>query len=148
MLAHAPWGGRALLDGAQVLDGFAGSGALGLEALSRGAATAVFIDSDALACSAIRQNLTACKASERARVIQADMRRPPPGQAHTIVFLDPPYGQALLPQAVSALRATGWLGRGTVVISEVGRLEVAGEFGAKLAHRSQGAAQLNVWREV
>ena len=148
MLAHAPWGGRALLDGAHVLDGFAGSGALGLEALSRGAASAVFIDSDASACSAIRQNLAACKASERARVVQADICRPPPGYAQTLVFLDPPYGQELLPRAVSALRATGWLGLGTVVVSEVGRLEVAGTFGVKLAQRSHGAAQVNVWREV
>ena len=148
MLVHAPWGGRALLDGAHVLDGFAGSGALGLEALSRGAASAVFIDSDATACSAIRQNLAACKASERARVVQADMRRLPPGQAQTIVFLDPPYGQALLPEAIGALRAAGWIGRGTVVVSESGRLEVAGSFGAMLAHRSHGAAQVNVWREV
>ncbi len=148
MLAHASWGGRALLDGAHVLDGFAGSGALGLEALSRGAAEAVFIDSDAMACSAIRQNLAACKASERARVLRADVRRPPPGLGQTIVFLDPPYGQELLAPAINALRATGWLRPGTVVVSEVGRLEVAGPFGVKLGQRAHGAAQVNVWREV
>ena len=47
MLMHAPWGGRSLLDGAVVLDAFAGTGALGLEALSRGAARAVFFEQDA-----------------------------------------------------------------------------------------------------
>ncbi len=54
MLLHAPWGGRAAIEGAVVLDAFAGTGAMGLEALSRGAARGVFIESDARALRALR----------------------------------------------------------------------------------------------
>src|SRR5580698_2435785 len=65
MLMHAPWSGRAVIEGAAVLDVFAGTGALGLEALSRGAATAVFIENDATALKALRTNIAACGAGDR-----------------------------------------------------------------------------------
>ena len=148
MLMHAPWGGRALLDGSAVLDGFAGTGALGLEALSRGAAAATFMDKDSAALAALRANVAACNASDRARILAADVCRPPRGDGQRLVFLDPPYGQGLLPRAVAALRERGWIGSGTIVVSENGRLEDAGDYGVKLAHKVHGAAQVNVWREV
>lgn len=148
MLMHAPWGGRALLDGAAVLDGFAGTGALGLEALSRGAATATFVDRDRAAIAALRANIAACGAEDRARVISADLRQPPGGSGHRLVFLDPPYGQGLIPVAVAALRERGWIEPGSIIVSEIGRLEDAGDYGVKLAHKVHGAAQVNVWREV
>ena len=59
MLLHAPWGGRDRVEGAAVLDAFAGTGALGLEALSRGAATATFIERDRAALAALRANIAA-----------------------------------------------------------------------------------------
>jgi 16S rRNA (guanine966-N2)-methyltransferase len=148
MLMHAPWGGRALLDGAAVLDGFAGTGALGLEALSRGAATATFMDQDSAAIAAVRANVAACHAADRTRIITADLRRPPRGDGQRLVFLDPPYGQGLLPAAIAALRERGWIVPGTLIVSEIGRLEDAGDYGVKLAHKVHGAAQVNVWREV
>ena len=148
MLMHAPWGGRALVEGASVLDGFAGTGALGLEALSRGASKAFFLDRDRQATAVIAANVAACKAQDTCRIILADIARPPKGDGQALVFLDPPYGQGLLPVAIAALRETGWVIPGTVVISESGRLEQDMEFGVKLAQRVHGAAQVNVWREV
>ncbi len=148
MLMHAPWGGRALVDGAAVLDGFAGTGALGLEALSRGAGHVSFIDRDRQATAIITENVAACGAEESCRIITADITRPPRGEGQSLVFLDPPYGQNLLPAAIAGLRQTGWIIPGTVVISEVGRLEGDAQFGVKLAQRLHGAAKVNVWREV
>ena len=73
MLLHAPWGGRAMIEGAVVLDVFAGTGALGLEALSRGAATACFIEQDAAALRALRANVVACRAEGRVQVVARDV---------------------------------------------------------------------------
>ncbi len=147
MLMHAPWGGHALLDGAQVLDGFAGTGAMGLEALSRGAAKVTFIEQDGAAVACLKANIASCRAGDRATIIATDIRRPPRGQAQALVFLDPPYNQVLLPASVKALRDTGWIGSGTIIVSESGRLEESCQHGAILAHRVHGAAQVNVWQE-
>src|SRR3954471_21569913 len=75
MLLHAPWGGRAVIEGAVVLDVFAGTGAMGLEALSRGAARCVFLESDPTALQVLRANITACNAGDRCRVVAADALR-------------------------------------------------------------------------
>jgi 16S rRNA (guanine966-N2)-methyltransferase len=147
MLLHAPWGGRALLEGAHVLDGFAGTGAMGLEALSRGAGKATFMEQDSSALACLKANVAACRAGERSKVIATDMRRPPSGEAQTLVFLDPPYNQALLPASVKALRAAGWIKTGTLVVSESGRLEESWQDGVILAHKVHGAAQVSVWQE-
>ncbi len=72
MLLHASWGGRAAIEDAAVLDVFAGTGALGLEALSRGAACACFIENDAPALLALRANIAACKAGKQAVVVAGD----------------------------------------------------------------------------
>ena len=146
MLMHAPWGGRSILDGAFVLDAFAGTGALGLEALSRGAEYATFIDNQATALAALRTNVAACGAGNRARVIHADVERAPRGTGQQLVFLDPPYGAGLMPVAVNALRAAGWITPGTLIIAESSRLEDVQDAG-KLAQKVHGAAQVNVWRE-
>ena len=75
---HLSADGTSPLPGARVLDAFAGSGALGLEALSRGAAYALFIDSDAKACAAIRENAKALGETGNVTVILADATKPPP----------------------------------------------------------------------
>ena len=145
MLAHAPWA-EGCLKGASVLDGFAGTGALGLEALSRGAAQAVFIERDRAALVALRANVAACKAEDRTRVIPGDMLRPPAGAPCGLVFLDPPYALDLVPQAVAALGRSGWLSPGALVVAETGRDEVLELPGEKLAERAHGAAVVTVWR--
>ena len=84
---------RGELDGAKVLDLFAGSGALGIEALSRGAAHATFVDHDRRALDAIQANLDATGLAARATVVPADAARYLEGSDATVdlVFLDPPY---------------------------------------------------------
>lgn len=146
MLLHAPWGGRAVLEGASVLDAFAGTGALGLEALSRGAAAATFIERDAAALAALRANIAACGADAGARVLAADATQPPRGDPCTLVFLDPPYGADLVARAVAALGAAGWIAPRALIVAELGRAEALPALGAKLAERAHGAARLAVWR--
>src|SRR5919202_3353208 len=92
MLWHAPWAGRARIEGARVLDAFAGTGALGLEALSRGAAAATFLETDKAALAALRANIAACREEARCRVLAADAMKPPRAAAPCdLLFLDPPY---------------------------------------------------------
>ena len=144
MLQHAPWGRR--LDGLTVLDAFAGTGALGLEALSRGAAVAWFIERDRAALAALRANVAACQPAQ-AHVLAADVLHPPPGTLCDLVFLDPPYGQGLLPRALSALRNAGWLAPAALLVAEAADGETP-SLGALLAERSHGAGRVTIWRSV
>lgn len=111
---------RGGFDGAVVLDAFAGSGALGLEALSRGAERCVFCEMDRNALSALSANIAALSAEGSARVVRGDVLKRPPCSfgPFNLVFLDPPY--ALGPQAVlgllEALRQAGALD-GDVLVS-------------------------------
>jgi 16S rRNA (guanine966-N2)-methyltransferase len=146
MLMHAPWGGRALIEGAQVLDGFAGTGALGLEALSRGAAHAIFVEQDRAALAALRANVSACRAGERCTVIAGDVLALKGGAACGLVFLDPPYGQELVPRALAVLRRAGRLAAGAVIVAETGRDEAGPGPEEVLAERTHGAARLTIWR--
>jgi 16S rRNA (guanine966-N2)-methyltransferase len=119
MLWHAPWAGRAALDGARVLDAFAGTGALGLEALSRGAAHATFLENARPALAALRANIAACREEANSTVLPADATRPPPAPAACgLVFLDPPYAGGLLARAIAALAAAGWIAPGALLVAE------------------------------
>nr|WP_247651092.1 16S rRNA (guanine(966)-N(2))-methyltransferase RsmD [Roseovarius autotrophicus] len=106
--------------GARVLDLFAGTGALGLEALSRGAQAATFVENGRKALALLRQNIALCRAEDRARVIAADARRPGTNaQApHDLVFLDPPYGKGLGEAALTAALAGGWIAPGALIVWE------------------------------
>ncbi len=148
MLWHAPWAGRAVVEGAHVLDAFAGTGALGLEALSRDAARAVFIEPDRAALTALRANIAMLGEQEHARVIQGDATRPPPADAPcSLIFLDPPYGKALVPRSLAALGAAGWIAPGALVVAEIGKTEALDLPGfTLLAERAHGAARLVVLR--
>jgi 16S rRNA (guanine966-N2)-methyltransferase len=149
MLMHAPWGGREAVEGALVLDAFAGTGALGLEALSRGAAEAVLFETDPAAVASLHANVTACGAGERARVVVGDVLRlgVAPSVPRTLVFLDPPYGQGLVQRSLNVLRANRWLAPGCLVVAEQSKLDPVEKDVALLAQRVHGAALLNVWRE-
>ncbi len=115
------------LAGARVLDAFAGSGALGLEALSRGAAEAVFMEEHAAAEAALRRNVDALGVEAEATVLRADVLRPPPAARHggpcALVLMDPPYNQGLAEPALAALDAAGWLAAGTLVTVELMKAE-------------------------
>ena len=109
------------VEGATVLDLFAGSGALGIEALSRGAATATFLDLDEAAVRSIRRNLHGLELGGRVRVVRAEVTRwlgasPGDVKAASLVLLDPPYNDAILPQALALLDTL--VGVGTIVVAE------------------------------
>ena len=106
---------------ARVLDLFAGSGALGLEALSRGAAFALFVDTDAKARAAVRDNLVRLGLQGRAKIWRRDatkMGRCAPMPPFDIAFLDPPYGKGMAERALAALHEGGWLKPGALAVVE------------------------------
>ncbi|MEB8387572.1 16S rRNA (guanine(966)-N(2))-methyltransferase RsmD [Rhodobacteraceae bacterium KMM 6894] len=106
--------------GALVLDLFAGTGALGLEALSRGAASARFVENGRVALGLLASNIALLKYTATAHVIRQDVRQMGPcaGAPATLVFVDPPYGQGLGEVALSAAIAGGWLAPGALVVWE------------------------------
>jgi 16S rRNA (guanine966-N2)-methyltransferase len=109
---------------AAVLDAFAGTGALGLEALSRGAPEAVFIEYDGAALAALRRNVEALDEAEQALIIPGDATRPPRARrACRIAFLDPPYGSGLAAPALTALAAAGWIAADALAVIELGARE-------------------------
>ena len=113
-------GGGSPIRDAHVLDAFAGSGALGLEALSRGAASATFMETASSALDAIRQNVKACREEDKAEILRADATKPP--QARTvcaIAFLDAPYSKGLTVPSLTALAAAGWLADGAICCVEL-----------------------------
>lgn len=124
ILAHADWGPEGgLPEDAVVLDAFCGTGALGLEALSRGAAHALFLDNAPASLALVRANLEALGEAANASVIRADATRPPAlertgRRAATLAFLDPPYGRGLASAALAALAGGGWLAPGAVAVVE------------------------------
>ncbi len=130
ILAHGESFRRAegpLPRGARVADVFAGTGALGFEALSRGAAHAVFIDDEAEAVRLIQRNAATLGLVERAAILRRDALapgRPPAGAAPCdLVFLDPPYHSGLAAPALAALARAGWLADAAIVVVEVAARE-------------------------
>ncbi len=124
ILAHGGFGGggKSVVVDALVLDAFAGTGALGLEALSRGAASAVFIESDDAAVTAIRRNIAAFGLEAETRIVVADAAAPPPRPGDlapaTLVLLDPPYAPGLAAESLAALARTGWLASPALCVVE------------------------------
>jgi 16S rRNA (guanine966-N2)-methyltransferase len=150
MLLHAPWGGRATIEGARVLDVFAGTGAFGLEALSRGAAFATFIEQDRAALVALRANIVRLRAVDRSSVLANDALAAATLAASgrtpcSLVFLDPPYGGDLVPRALALLSAHGWIAPGALITAETARAEPPLDADL-LAERTHGAARISVWR--
>jgi 16S rRNA (guanine966-N2)-methyltransferase len=104
-------------EGLDVLDLFAGTGALGIEALSRGAGTCCFIDNDASAVKAITANLAALGATGDVRQSPVASLGPA-ARAHHLLFLDPPYGLGLVDPALSHLRERGWIAPSALISVE------------------------------
>ena len=102
--------------GAAVLDVFAGTGALGLEALSRGAAAATFVESGRPALAILRANVALLEAE--ARIHARDATRPGDGPPHDLVLMDPPYGRDLGGRALAALDAGGWIAPAATLVWE------------------------------
>ncbi len=122
ILAHAKWAeDTPALAGARVLDVFSGSGALGFEALSRGAAMVTFLDSSGAALGQIHDTARDFDAEDAVETIKRDALTPGPAlECAQIVFLDAPYGEGLAPPALAALGAQGWIAPGGLCVVELG----------------------------
>ena len=153
ILEHAAWspGVRDL----RIIDLFAGSGALGFEALSRGAAFCLFVETDEQARGAIRQNVDAMSLFGHTRVHRRDatdlgVRPGADGPAFDLAFLDPPYGKGLGETALAKLAAGGWLADGAVVMFERGSDEPDFEVPGfeKLDARDYGAARVHFLKYI
>jgi len=121
ILEHA-YGG--VISGARVLDLFAGTGAMGIEALSRGAAFALFVDEGAQARSLIRENVTELGLAGKTRLFRRDATRmgdANPNAPFSLVFCDPPYDKDLAPGALISCAEGGWLEDGAIVVIEESR---------------------------
>ncbi|CUW37411.1 putative Ribosomal RNA small subunit methyltransferase D [Magnetospirillum sp. XM-1] len=133
------------MEDARVVDAFAGSGALGLEALSRGAAHACFLELAAQPLAAVYANVKALREEERTKVIRADAAKPPVApHACTLAFLDPPYHSGLAAPCLEGLAAKGWLEEGALAVVEVAADEAfTPPAGFEIAdERPRGAARL------
>jgi 16S rRNA (guanine966-N2)-methyltransferase len=110
--------------GAAVLDAFAGTGALGLEALSRGAAEAVFIERDPESVAVLRRNVASLGESAHAEIVPGDATRPPRARLECrVAFIDPPYRSGLAIPALEALDRAGWFAPDALAIVELGARE-------------------------
>jgi 16S rRNA (guanine966-N2)-methyltransferase len=108
------------LQGARVLDAFAGTGALGLEALSRGASHIVFMESNPLTARTIKENCVKMRADAQCTIIIGDATKPPKSpQPMNLVFLDPPYDQRLEEDCIQALKNQGWVNTQTLIVLEI-----------------------------
>jgi 16S rRNA (guanine966-N2)-methyltransferase len=134
-------------EGLRVADLFAGSGALGFEALSRGAAMVTFVESDAKAIAAIRANAAALKAEDRIRVLGGSALALPRSEPFDLVFADPPYADGSGNMAIAAVAKAGWLAPGGWLSVETARRSAvdAGEFTLD-AEREVGAARITLLR--
>jgi 16S rRNA (guanine966-N2)-methyltransferase len=145
ILAHGRFADRPVFEEAHVLDAFAGTGAFGLEALSRGAAHASFIEKDKGALAILRGNIAMLGEERRTAVLAADALHPPQAAAPvTLAFLDPPYGEDLAAPALAALGAARWLAPEALAIVEIAaRQKLAPPPGfTLLEERRYGAARL------
>jgi 16S rRNA (guanine966-N2)-methyltransferase len=109
------------IDGARVLDLFAGTGALGIEAVSRGAAFVLFVDNGAEARALLRNNVEALALGGVTKVYRRDATDPGPAhpmQPFSLAFLDPPYGKGLADKSLASLRDGGWLVQRALVVVE------------------------------
>ncbi|MGS1017934.1 16S rRNA (guanine(966)-N(2))-methyltransferase RsmD [Allosphingosinicella humi] len=135
-------------EGLRAADLFAGTGALGLEALSRGAAHCTFVDSDRDAMASIRHNLAAFGASGRADVrAQGVEHAPPPAAPCDILFLDPPYSAGLAQMALDRIANPGWTAPGGwISIETAGEALAVPEGFVRAAERRFGKAYIILLR--
>ncbi len=116
---------EASLNDAAVVDVFAGTGALGLEAISRGAKSCIFIETDRAAIATLKNNISTLGETGAGKIISipAEKIPPPPNGPIDIAFLDAPYGKGLGILALERLVLKGWFRAGTIAVIEIGRDE-------------------------
>jgi 16S rRNA (guanine966-N2)-methyltransferase len=120
ILAHGRLAPAPVFEDARVLDVFAGTGAFGLEALSRGARFATFIEKDREARDVLAANIKALGETSRTRLLAVDATAPPRADGpYALVFLDPPYRSGLATPALEALSRAGWLAPDALIVVEL-----------------------------
>jgi 16S rRNA (guanine966-N2)-methyltransferase len=139
------------LDEARVMDLFAGTGALGLEAISRGAKFCLFVEEDAGARGVIRNNADACGVIGQCKIWRRDATNlgpSAPQSPYSLVFVDPPYSKGLGEKALQSLIAGGWLAAGAIVVLEEGEKAVVADVAGLelLDSRAYGDTQVRIYR--
>ena len=145
MLTH-----HDVIHGARVLDLFAGTGALGLEALSRGAAEVCFVENGRAGQKLLRENIEKLRAEGETTLMRNDATRlgPWPNARFDLVFLDPPYGKGMGQTALAAARAGGWLAPDAMIIWEENAPMNAPEGFERLDKRKYGDTHVTLLRHV
>ena len=146
LIANGPYGDP--IAQARVLDLFAGTGALGLEALSRGAARVAFVDDGAPARALMRRNIEKLRAMGVTDVWRRDATRlgPNRGPGYDLIFLDPPYGMGLGEKALAAALEGGWLAPAALIVWEEGTPPIPPEGMALLDQRRYGDTMVTILR--
>ena len=146
MLASGRFG--PVLEGARVLDLFAGTGALGLEALSRGASHVTFVEDGAAGRALIRENVATLQAMGVTRLYRRDATRLGENRAmpFSLVFLDPPYGRQLGEKALAAAVQGGWLAPGALVVWEEAAPQATTDAFELCDHRKFGTTHVTLMR--
>ncbi|WP_372603813.1 16S rRNA (guanine(966)-N(2))-methyltransferase RsmD [Actibacterium sp.] len=134
------------VSGARVLDLFAGTGALGLEALSRGAAHVTFVDDGAKSRALIRENVEKCRAMGVTKLYRRDATRlgPNRGAGFDLIFLDPPYGMGLGAQALASAVEGGWIAPGALIVWEENCPQTAPDGFQMLDQRKYGDTHITI----
>lgn len=150
LLAHGGYAAPPIPQGSRALDLFAGTGALGLEALSRGALEAAFVENGRVALGLLRANVAKARAGDAARIVERDATRLGPcgGSGFDLVFLDPPYGRGLGERALDAALAGGWLAPGALVAWEEAEAIAPPPGLTLLDSRRYGMAMISLFRHA
>ncbi|MEM9049045.1 MAG: 16S rRNA (guanine(966)-N(2))-methyltransferase RsmD [Pseudomonadota bacterium] len=148
LLAHGGYGTPPPPEGARLLDLFAGTGALGFEALSRGAAAAVFVDDGAVARGLIRRNAEILGLTGQVKIWRRDATRLGlcRGAPFDLVFLDPPYAQGLGAAALASAHAGGWLAPNALIVWEEARVQDPPPWADPLDQRRYGQTAITLLR--
>ena len=146
LLINGPYGNP--VQDARVLDLFAGTGALGLEAVSRGAARVAFVDDGTAARALLRRNIELMRAMGVTDVWRRDATRMGPnrGSAYDLVFLDPPYGKALGEAALASCVEGGWLAPGAMIVWEESSAPILPDGFEQLDQRKYGDTIITIAR--
>ena len=148
LLMHGHYAGESVI-GQHVVDLCCGTGALGLEAVSRGARAATFVDQSKAALGFAKDNAMHCGVVQQCHFLQADVTRLPPArEPAALVLMDAPYAKPLLVPAYASLRAQGWLAQETLIVNELPRgQEPPALPGAELRDsRKYGKAMIHIYR--
>jgi len=140
-------GGRfgSPVNGARVLDLFAGTGALGREALSRGATHATFVENGAVGLQLIRDNIARTGRGADTQILKLDATALPATKIpYTLIFLDPPYGKSLGALALKSAATSGWIAKGAIIVWEDNTAQIPPKGFTRLDHRTYGDTHITL----